>query len=219
MLIFNPIIDCSSFEQIQLKTIEPNVSSTTCYSDSTCWIKFGTYSRCWKGVCICDLGYRSMVNNGICTIQSCNFDFDCRSYFYNTQCRWKQCVCKYGTHLDMYSQTCLYNSGSSVGGIVGGTVGFIIIITVIVVLILIVRRRNQSRIVHTRVIQVPNPIQPMPNGLQYPQQTQQSGPQYPQYPPPVNPNYQPNYSSPSPPYQAPSVPPPTPGFNVPNTKY
>lgn len=79
-----------------------------CYSKRDCAFA-GPNATCFNYQCICDLGYLSV--NAYCRKLNCTADIDCRRRFYNTRCNrfQKACVCDYGTHLDRYSQTCLFN--------------------------------------------------------------------------------------------------------------
>lgn len=78
----------------------------SCYYDTDCWRYAGQNSRCYSGLCICDLGY--VATPTFCQPLTCTSDSVCWSRWTGTRCWSLRCSCDYGYQLEQSSQTCRY---------------------------------------------------------------------------------------------------------------
>lgn len=118
-----------------------------CYSKRDCAFA-GPNATCFNYQCICDLGYLSV--NAYCRKFNCTSNVDCRRRFYNTRCNnryQKACVCDFGTHLDRYSQTCLFNGDDDLALKISLPISifFVLLLTACVCCCCCKRRRQNNR--------------------------------------------------------------------------
>lgn len=70
------------------------------------------HSICYKGVCICDLGYKWNDTLFQCDIRPCELNITCQHWWPNTVCNMGHCNCSNLYHLDSKNQKCEPNSGA-----------------------------------------------------------------------------------------------------------